>query len=553
MAMFEDLLAKGYLPVQLPPGFTSESFAMELNKFQGVWGSTKVPKTLAERYSVARSSYFRRSTMIVNPISYYFLAKEISTYWPQIQTHYQKSQMSKSIPTLGGTLRAIELPKFGELYEEKITSSSGYKYALVTDITSYFPTIYTHTIPWALHGKAIAKVNQKHIPLYFGNILDSKCMHVQDGQTIGLPIGPDTSHIIAEIIGVAIDELLQQELKGWPKGFRYVDDFYLFFNRREEAEQALAAITKAIGQYELQINASKTRVIEVKELVEESWKYSVKKLSISPKRKQQRDDIHHYFESLFSLEHRFKDESLVKYGLKQLSSTIIKKSNWDVLEAYLLKCGYSFPNTIQIIAHILSTYRFHGYPLNVDAITRFCNTLVQESSRADHHGEVSWLLWICKELGINLEASAVNEVIRMGSPVCTLILLDLCNSGVVTKKIAIKNLLPIADEAALIGPEWLLAYEAGRRKWLGNKNIKHISNNVFFNALRKAGVRFYDESKKIAPIFDFKTPIVDLQQFDWDNDDAVESIFEFDDNDEEYFDSATPHDDLPATEDFDIF
>lgn len=245
--MFEDLLAKGYLPVQLPPGFSSESFAQELNNFKGAWGSAKPPKTLAERYSVARSSYFRRSTMIVNPISFYFLAKEISTYWPQIETHYQKTKLSKSVPTLGGSLRAIDLPKFGELYEEKITLSSGYKYALVTDVTSYFPTIYTHTIPWALHGKAIAKVNQKHIPQYFGNILDSKCMYVQDGQTIGLPIGPDTSHIIAEIIGVAIDEQLQKELKGWPKGFRYVDDFYLFFNRREEAEQALAAVTKAIG------------------------------------------------------------------------------------------------------------------------------------------------------------------------------------------------------------------------------------------------------------------------------------------------------------------
>jgi hypothetical protein len=361
MGMFEDLLAKGYLPVQLPPGFTSESFASQLNKFDKAWGSSgKPPKTLSEKYSIARSSYYRRGTLIVNPISFYFLAKEITRYWPQIETHYKKTKLSRSVPTVGGTLRPIELPKFGELYEEKVTSSAGYKYALITDITSYFPTIYTHTIPWALHGKSIAMANHSQIPLFFGNILDAKCMAIQDSQTIGVPIGPDTSHIIAEIIGVAIDVHLYKELKGWPKGFLYVDDFYLFFNRREDAEKALAAVTKAIGQFELQINASKTRIIEVKELVEESWKYSVKKLTISSNRKQQRDDLHHYFEALFSLENKYKDESLVKYGLKQLSSTIIKSSNWEILEAYLLKCGYSFPNTIQVIAHILFTYRHHG-------------------------------------------------------------------------------------------------------------------------------------------------------------------------------------------------
>lgn len=285
-------------------------------------------------------------------------------------------------------------------------------------------------------------------------------------------------------------------------------------------------------------------MVEVKELVEESWKYSVKKLSISPNRKQQRDDIHHYFEALFSLEHRFKDESLVKYGLKQLSSSIIKKSNWEILESYLLKCGYSFPNTIQIIAHILSTYKHHGYPLNYDAITRFCNNLIQDSSMADHHGEVSWLLWICKELLIDLESSVVNEVMRMGSPVCTLILLDLNNSGIIKKKMSIKHLSQFSVSEALISPEWMLAYEAGRRKWLGNKNIKHISKNVFFESLRKAGVSFYDESKRIAPIFEFKNITEVIPEFDWDSDDPIEADFEFDEHDEEYFDSSPSPDDF---------
>ena len=92
-------------------------------------------------------------------------------------------------------------------------------------------------------------------------------MGTQDGQTIGLPIGPDTSHIIAEMIGVAIDDSIRIALDGWPKGFRYVDDFTFFFNTREEAERALAVIIKCVSAFELQINASKTKIVEVRELV----------------------------------------------------------------------------------------------------------------------------------------------------------------------------------------------------------------------------------------------------------------------------------------------
>ena len=239
MDKLKQLLHKGFLPIQLPPGFTSEEFANSYRKFEGRWNSQKTPDSRAEKYSVARSSYYRRTTSIVNPVGYFYLSKEIVKYWPKIQKHYRKSRISLSKPTIEPTLRAISISRFSELYEAKITKSTGYRYALITDISSFFPTIYTHTIPWALHTKAVAKVKHEKTPEYFGNILDGKCMGVQERQTIGLPIGPDTSHIIAEIIATSIDLELKDGLGFWPQGFRYVDDYYLFFDSREDADKAL--------------------------------------------------------------------------------------------------------------------------------------------------------------------------------------------------------------------------------------------------------------------------------------------------------------------------
>lgn len=461
-------------------------------------------------------------------------------YWPQISQHYKKSRMSLSRPTISPGLRAIKISKFSELYEAKITRAAGYRYVLITDISSFFPTIYTHAIPWALHGKATAKRNKQKTPRYFGNILDSKCMGVQDWQTIGIPIGPDTSHIIAEVIATAIDVQLKESLSKWPAGFRYVDDYYLFFDSRDEAELALTELTKAISNYELQINPAKTRIMEVKELVEESWKYTLKKLAISAQRRSQKNDIHNYFEVLFSLEDKYKDESLVKYGLKQISSHIIKKSNWGVFEAYMLKCGFSYPNTLQVIVNLFATYNYHGYPINKPAIRRFCNSAIRTHAVSDHHSEVSWLLWLCKELRLSLQREIVREIEGMSSSVCSLIALDLFHSGIVKTSLRASYVKQFATMEALKGSHWLLSYEAGRRGWLKNANTAFIQGDVFFQELLNNDVEFYDETRSCKLIFDLKedsstgSGLFDI--FDSDRD--VDDLFEFDDQDEEYFDSS---------------
>jgi hypothetical protein len=540
MAFIDELLDRGYFPIQLPPGFTTKSFASERSAYEDEWPAGRVT-TMVERFSVPRSSYYRRNTAILNPVGFYNLAWTVNEYWSEIQAHYKKGSFSRSVPSDDGLLRAIRLTKFSELHERKITSSSGYKFALVTDITGFFPTIYTHTIPWAIHGKKVAKKNRKKNATYFGNLLDACCMDAQDGQTIGLPIGPDTSHIIAETIGVAIDLEVERTLGFIPSGFRYVDDFYLFFDTRDEAERALAAVVRAAGTFELQINPAKTRIVEVRDIVEDSWKFYVKKLRVGPKRRAQRNDLHHYFETLLNLEKRFKDESIVKYGLKQLSSMIVKKTNWDVLEAYLYKCGYGFPNTIQVIAHFLTTYHFHGYALDLDAAARFCNNQISSCAASDHHGEVAWLLWICKELKIAIEEDVVLEVAKMESATCTLILLDLKQSEIISTAIPEKYLKPYAQASALREQSWLLAYEAGRRGWLGNRRVSFIDEEDYFGPLLRAGVEFYDPDRRLAPMFKLKKK----GSVEFDSDEDIADDFDFDEMDEEYFDNDEEHDDDP--------
>lgn len=81
----------------------------------------------------------------------------------------------------------------------RLENRAGKMVVLKTDISRFYPSIYTHIIPWVVEGKIEAKKDRSNINK-LGNMLDKTFEWSQDGQTFGLPIGPDISFIIAEVI-----------------------------------------------------------------------------------------------------------------------------------------------------------------------------------------------------------------------------------------------------------------------------------------------------------------------------------------------------------------
>lgn len=125
----------------------------------------------------------------------------------------------------------------------------GAKYLLRTDIAQFYPSIYSHAIPWALYTKAMAKTIMKNMA-YYGNVLDREVQAGQHGQTKGLPIGPDTSLGIAELLLAPIDSKLQStcNIVG---GTRFIDDMEFTFRRLSDAETALATLESLLSDIEL--------------------------------------------------------------------------------------------------------------------------------------------------------------------------------------------------------------------------------------------------------------------------------------------------------------
>jgi len=504
----EALLSKGYFPSQLPPAFTTHQLAAQLPALQLHWAvnaaNAKAPACKPELFSVARAGHQRRMTSITNPVPQTFLATFVARHWGDFLRHYRKSRLSASHPRFlrtGG--RAACIPSMQRLHERKILESAGFRYMLRTDVSRFFPTVYTHSVPWALHTKPVSKRNRKITAKYFGNLIDQALRQGQDEQTMGLPIGPDTSHVIAEAISTAVDLLLKSSLKSWPAGFRYVDDYFFFFPTMAEAEAALAALSRALKDFELQINFEKTKISLVSEIVDDFWTHQLRSFEIGKGSRRQRSDIHHFFELAKNLASRNADENVMTYALKRASAVLIRRENWSAFEAHVCHIALSHPNTLQTAAQILATYKFHGYKLDNQRIQRTLNALIAEHAALGHHSEVAWCLWMCKELDVKLESAGIDLVATMQSSVCALLLMDLSVAGKLDRAPKETFWRSIDGADSLREELWLVCYEAGIRGWGGFADVRVLAD-AHFKHLHAMGVHFYDPGATSKLLFNIK-------------------------------------------------
>jgi len=213
-----NLLTRGYFPRELPPPFTTE----QLGAFVSVPAQrASLPEqcdcTKCVSHNLARPGSLRRPLKIPNPIHHIPLVEEIERQWLPLVTHCWNSRLSASAPMVRRTIadRAL-VPRYQHRVLGRLRSRRfiGGRYFLRTDISQFYPSIYTHSIPWAMHGKNHAKAN---IGRTQGDLIDKAFRQQQDGQTVGVPIGPDSSLTVAEVILSTIDvALAHRNVKGLP-------------------------------------------------------------------------------------------------------------------------------------------------------------------------------------------------------------------------------------------------------------------------------------------------------------------------------------------------
>ena len=159
--------------------------------------------------------------------------------------------------------------KFYEDYRYQ-RAEKKFKHLVKFDLQSCFDSIYTHTISWATAGGADkVKVLPGYHGSWVGDAFDNLMQSVNARETNGIVIGPEFSRIFAEIILQYIDQKVEQELleeklcqKSNYECYRYVDDYFLFYNDEKDRSLFMDSLTKWLKEFKLQISPSKTEEFE---------------------------------------------------------------------------------------------------------------------------------------------------------------------------------------------------------------------------------------------------------------------------------------------------
>ena len=208
------------------------------------------------------------------------------------------------------------------------------------DISRCFDSIYTHSITWALLNKEIVK-ERLDKKTTFGHKFDELMQRMNYNETSGIVIGPEFSRIFAEIILQRVDKEVEKALYQTNKNsaektkdieaalvkfntedeldikdlekalsrlrtenqrnagfkyktdydiYRYVDDYFVFFNDDKVKDEILKLFKIELQKYNLYFNESKTELFskpiitnitiakeEIRRLVEHSLIFKLEK------------------------------------------------------------------------------------------------------------------------------------------------------------------------------------------------------------------------------------------------------------------------------------
>lgn len=498
----EDLIKKGHFPRELPPPFTSSFFGDFYIKNGGLLPKPK-KNSRGIKFSCPRLGLVRKMIVLTNPQHQTQLSECIISKWADIELHYSKSRLSFSKPINKGD-RAANLPSFKDYKRKCFEESYYHKYELKTDISKYFPSIYTHSVPWALHTKAIAKANAASKTKDIGDYIDEFVRYTQYNQTIGLPIGPDTSHIISEIIGTSLDQHLQNKFPGLV-GFRFVDDMYFYFQSYAEAELCLKEIQHIFKEYELQINGDKTKINKLPIGIEDEWLITLRKFNFKTSPSQQYHDLFSFFSLAFDFSQKHIDKFVLSYAIRRIGNEFIHHKNFSVYESMLLKTIQTESSALPDVLKILLSYKSL---VNLDKLKNTLQSIIKYACPRAFDFEVAWALWYANTFKIKIDNEIAKELENLIDPITILMVLDLIDQKLINSTAI--NLTPWASQItadSLTDEKWILAYEISLRNWLVT-NFDYIdldADNKYYKILKDNGITFYDNTRQVTVKNDFST------------------------------------------------
>ena len=490
------LLAFGYFPKELPPIFSTRTFARHTHSQPDIERLAGNRWQRSSPYLLQQKPHYRRRLDIVCPQAILGQASIISSHYDDIRTFFTNHPGNCSRPAFNRKAkfqRAVRPFAIGRGYtQRKLELRSRFPIILKLDIKNYYRSIYTHSIPWAIHGKGYAKIHIREDNL--GNKLDRAVQYGQDGQTIGIPTGPDTSFIISEIIlSRIVDELISNERIKQDRFIRYYDDIEYGCEDEGETHKVLAAFEDALGDFELEINPEKVEIFSGPSAIESAWLYRLR--DIQKKEGIKANEITEIFSFLAELAQRYPNDHVFRYFLRKMRTSVVDESAWDAYQRILLSLFQENRGNAREVFDQLSYYKAIGWRLNRKALKEALDRKVHNQLTRAATSELSWAVYGYMKFDININKELAEMVLHRGDcPSRVLVTKIIFDRGLALKS-SINSIIRSWGDDVLNSTEWLLAYEALVNKWHNRyTSINLPENHELVEHLRDNEISFIDST-----------------------------------------------------------
>ncbi|MGO4710385.1 RNA-directed DNA polymerase, partial [Chryseobacterium sp. 2TAF14] len=480
------ILEKGYFPKELPPPFTTKSFGQKSRYIAKKWDRyvthlmIPLPSEASNRqakfrykpilnkysisklieFSIAKGQYSRRKLEIPHPQTYFYLCREIVNHWKLIKNVYKLSPYSESkLYSENTSKRSIRTKSISwKRFRNKLTEISfDYKVQLKLDITNFYPTIYTHSIPWSILGKEDSKyyfeiknadsnnfetltlTDRKAENYKIADKIDTLVRNCNDKQSIGLPISPDSSFILSEMVSSRIDQELHIELDGIDyKCVRYYDDYYFYTNSIGDAETILKKTQKILYEYKLEVNENKVEIKQLPYFHSDLWNLDIHNYNFKEQYAKDIQEIEYYFSLIFKLveENRENSSWIISYSLTRFEygNVHIKLDQIPIFNSLLLKTLYLDTSNIDQIFKIIYNYKIFIDQNELRKIKILLDKLIREHITLNHSFEIAWCLWFYKSFDITCDIEILQSILDSEDQISILIALDIINNHGINRR-----------------------------------------------------------------------------------------------------------------------
>lgn len=503
----------GLFAEQFPSCFSSKKLAKKLDILLPLisCADNRIKKedktTLPTTLSSYKNDISRRILSLPNPKSFLRVVVLMKENWEQIQefadspnslspiTYIHKYKTSEKASLNSENVRESQKSKSAYIDGARncIETALGYNYRLKLDIANCYNSIYTHSIAWAICGKAQAKeylrtkqpqeIKEKYA---LADKLDAFVRYQKNNETNGILVGPFTSRIFSEIILAAIDKQLVSE------GYqfrRYVDDYKFYFRTQTEAQASLPKIERILNEYNLNINSEK---IEISRYPFEIISGMSEILEAAKKKGGVFGVINAASQLYISGE-----KGAFKYALKFIKSESPCLDDYTLVISSLINIMILAPKCGR---YVVAYLKKHMSSWRKDVITELMNNELSNVILSELQEETLLFLQIIKELELNLYASNLLSILNCSNDFAIIIALDIWKNrkpsvkrtpGEARKiKQAVEHLAARLNGEQYTGARWLLLYEIKIHELIPPTQQPTPCNDIFFSAMYQNKVTF---------------------------------------------------------------